>query len=85
MIDLGNLAGLHAHGHSLAAYCRHCDRWVVLDLARMIREEHGGRRLPVRVTCRDCGEVGQLQVRPPVPTRAGSNGWVMPGTAHQTV
>lgn len=84
MIDLGTLAGLHQHRHELACYCPRCDRWVVLDLARMIRYGHGECRLPITVRCRGCGEVGRLQVRPPVPTRAGAVGWVMPRTAHQT-
>ena len=33
MIDLGTLAGLHAHDHQLAAYCPRCDAWRVLPLA----------------------------------------------------
>jgi hypothetical protein len=35
----------------------------------------GGVRLPIRVPCRMCGELGRLQVRPPVPTR-GPGGWM---------
>jgi hypothetical protein len=68
MIDLGTLAGLHGHRHQLAAYCPCCDRWAVLDLAEMIAAGHGEQRLPVTVRCQICGEVGRLQVRPPVPT-----------------
>jgi hypothetical protein len=77
MIDLGTLAGLLEHDHQLAAYCPRCDRWAVLDLDRMVRDGRGGLRLPVRVKCKDCGAVGQLQVRPPVPTR-GLGGWMEP-------
>jgi NAD-dependent SIR2 family protein deacetylase len=77
MIDLGSIAGLHAHGHQLAAYCARCDRWSLLDLSGMIREGRGELRLPVRTTCRDCGAAGNLQVRPPVPTR-GRGGWMEP-------
>ena len=69
MIDLGSLAGLHEHRHEIAAYCPRCDRWAVLPLAELVAQGHGERRLPLRVRCRDCGEVGRLQVRPPVPTR----------------
>lgn len=76
MIDLGTLAGLREHRHGLDAYCPHCDRWAELDLAAMVAAGHGARRLPVRVRCRVCGEVGRLQVRPPVPTRSDSVGWV---------
>ena len=85
MIHLGTLAGLLEHDHGLEAYCSRCDSWRVLPLAGMVAAGHGSRRLPIRVRCRKCGEVGRLQVRPPVPTRAGSVGWVRPGTAHQTV
>jgi hypothetical protein len=29
MIDLGTIAGLHAHDHELHAYCLTCNRWSV--------------------------------------------------------
>jgi len=77
MIDLGTLGGLLKHGHQLAAYCPRYDAWRVLPLAEMVAAGHGERRLPIRVRCRDCGEVGRLQVQPPVPTR-GPGGWVAP-------
>ena len=77
MIDLGSIAGLHEHGHQLAAYCRRCDAWRVLPLAEMVAQGKGSLRLPIRVRCRDCGEIGRLQVRPPVPTR-GPGGWMEP-------
>jgi hypothetical protein len=77
MIDLGSIAGLVAHNRRLEAYCQRCDRWAVLDLARMVDAGLGDRRLPIRVRCRECGELGRLQVRPPVPTR-GAGGWLEP-------
>jgi hypothetical protein len=75
MIDLGTIAGLYRHQHELAAYCLRCDRWSVLPLGRLVQQGQGGRRLPLAVRCRDCGDAGRLQVRPPVPTRAGTIGW----------
>ena len=36
MIDLGTLAGLHAHRHRLDAYCPHCARWAKLHRAAMM-------------------------------------------------
>lgn len=79
MIDLGCLAGLLEHDHSLAAYCPRCDVWRVLPLASMVAAGQGSRRLPLRVRCRGCGEVGQLQVRPPVPARIPCTaGWIGP-------
>ena len=77
MIDLGTIAGLHAHGHELHAFCLRCDRWSVLPLDRMLAHGQGSRRLPFTVRCRDCGERGQLQVRPPMPQRSAT-GWVSP-------
>ena len=77
MIDLGSIAGLHQHNHELHAYCPCCDRWRVLPLAELVAAGQGERRLPIRVRCHTCGEIGQLQVRPPVPTR-GPGGWMQP-------
>lgn len=78
MIDLGCIAGLHAHDRELRAYCCRCDRWRVLDLGLMVGQGKGSVRLPLIVRCRDCGEVGQLQVRPPMPAWSNSNGWIGP-------
>jgi hypothetical protein len=77
MIDLGSIAGLHERQHELHAYCARCDRWSVLPLARMIADGLGARRLPLRVRCRWCESIGQLQVRPPMPVRS-STGWIAP-------
>jgi RNase P subunit RPR2 len=76
MIDLGSIAGLVVHDHELRAYCVKCARWSALDLAAMVRAGQGGRRLPLKVRCRACGEPGQLQVRPPMPAWTNSNGWM---------
>jgi len=76
MIDLGTLAGLLEHRHRLDAYCPRCDRWRTLALAELVAAGHGSRRLPVPVTCSACGSLGQLQVRPPVPTRSPVGGWM---------
>lgn len=77
MINLGTLAGLLKHEHKLAAYCPPCDRWSALPLAELVAQGKGSLRPPIAVRCRDCGEVGRLQVRPPVPTRA-QGGWMEP-------
>ena len=75
MIDLSTLAGLLENRHRLDAYCPRCDRWAELPLAKLVARCQGTRRLPVPVRCVTCGEVGRLQVRPPVPTR-GPGGWM---------
>ena len=78
MIDLGSIAGLYEREHELHAYYSRCDRWAVLPLAQMVAMGHGARRLPLRVRCRWCLAVGQLQVRPPMPLFNNANGWTMP-------
>jgi len=77
MIDLSTVAGLHERQHELHAFCLRCDRWRNLDLEVMVSAGKGAMRLPLRVRCRDCGELGQLQVRPPMPARS-STGWIAP-------
>ncbi len=77
MIDLGTLAGLLERQHELHAYCGRCDRWRTLDLHRLVTVGLGAKRLPLRARCHVCGEAGQLQVRPPMPTRT-SSGWIAP-------
>jgi hypothetical protein len=78
MIDLGTLAGLHEHRHELHAYCLRCDRWTVLPLGLMVAHGKGSLRLPLALRCRDCGQAGQLQVRPPMPSNPQAVGWVQP-------
>jgi hypothetical protein len=80
MIDLGSIAGLLEHRHELAAYCPRCERWRLLPLAHLVAIGQGARRLPIAVRCVECGELGRLQVRPPVPMRGGSVGWMEPLT-----
>jgi hypothetical protein len=65
VIDLTAIIGLLEHDHKLTAYCLRCDRRSVLPLAELVAHGKGTLRLPVRVRCRDCGEPGQLQQRPP--------------------
>lgn len=78
MIDLSTIAGLLEHDHQLAAYCPKCERWRVLPLAHLVANGNGSLRLPVKVRCVECGGLGRLQVRPPVPTRSNAVGWIGP-------
>jgi hypothetical protein len=41
MVTLDTLRALHEHEHQPAAYCATCERWAVLDLARLIAEGRG--------------------------------------------
>lgn len=49
MIDLGSIAGPHAHDHRLAAYCPRCDARRELPLADMVAQGKGSLRLPMPV------------------------------------
>jgi hypothetical protein len=80
MIDLGSIRGLHEHRHELRAFCPRCRRWSALDLAALVDAGFGDRRLPLSTRCTDCGSRGELQVRPPMPTRDPSTGWLSPGS-----
>ena len=73
MIDLGTLPGLHKHPHELHVYCPRFNRWQALPHAELIAPGYGSRRLPP-VRRWNCGEVGQLLVRRPVPTRPAVGG-----------
>ena len=61
MLDLSTLAGLHAHQHELHAFCPRCERWSLIDLARMNQAGKGDRRLPITVRRRACGEAGSFK------------------------
>lgn len=79
MIDLGSIAGLHAHSHRLHAYCPRCYRWANLPLAKMIANGQRARRLPLPVRCNWGVLAVQFWVRPPIPTRRDSVGWISMG------
>jgi len=75
MLDLCTFAGVVEHDHTLAPCRPKCYRWAEIDLPAMVTAGLGDRRLPIKVRCRACGELGRVQVRPPVPTRVRSVGW----------
>jgi hypothetical protein len=80
IIDLGSIAGLHAREHEVHCYCTHCERWRVLDLQRLIAIGKGETRLPLRVRCLRCRELGEVQIRPPMPQHSTSARWLAPPT-----
>ncbi len=60
---------LHSHNHTLALYCISCDRWGEANLDRLIQNGKGMKPVTeARFRCRDCGEIVEKQVRPPVPS-----------------
>ncbi len=65
---MATIEELHRQRHTLGLYCVACDRWGSADLARLIEGGLGGRSVVgTRFRCRDCGEIVEKQVRPPVP------------------
>ena len=73
MISMRTFEELRDHNHSLGLYCLSCDRWGVANLDRLIQIGKGDKPVvETQFRCKDCGEVVQKQVRPPVPRVGGS-------------
>jgi len=68
MIRVSTFEDLNRQDYSLALYCLSCDRWGKADLDWMIQNGKGDEPVTeTRFRCRDCGEIVEKQVRPPVP------------------
>ncbi len=69
MISMRTIEKLREQNHILALYCISCDRWGKADLDWLIQIGHGDKSVTeARFRCRDCGEIVEKQVRPPVPS-----------------
>ncbi len=69
MIRMGTIEELHSHDHTLALYCTSCNRWGEANLDWLIKIGQGDKPVTeARFRCRDCGEIVEKPVRPPVPT-----------------
>jgi RNase P subunit RPR2 len=69
MISMRTMEELHIHNHTLALYCLSCNRWGEANLERLIQNGKGHKPVTeARFRCRDCGEIVEKQVRPPVPS-----------------
>ena len=69
MISIVTMEELHSHNHTLALYCLSCDRWGEANLKWLIKIGKGNKSVvEARFRCRDCGEIVEKQVRPPVPS-----------------
>jgi hypothetical protein len=54
------IRGLAEHQHQLAAYCARCQRWAVLDLAKLMEQGRGDYVFVGRTPrCSDCGSAGE--------------------------
>ncbi len=68
MISMVTIENLREQNHTLALYCLSCDRWGEANLDRLIQNGKGNKPVTeARFRCRDCGEIVEKQVRPPVP------------------
>ena len=74
---MGTIEKLREQNHKLALYCLSCDRWGLADLDRLVQIGRGNKSVTeTRFRCRDCGEIVEKQVRPPVPTMGGSIAYI---------
>jgi len=74
---LHTFSDLHAQSHTLALYCLSCDRWGEANLDRLIQIGKGDKPVTkARFRCRDCGEIVEKQVRPPVPSLGSAVAYV---------
>ncbi len=77
MISMRTIEELHSHDHMLALYCLSCNRWGEANLDWLIQIGQGDKPVTeARFRCRDCGEIVEKQVRPPVPELGGSVAYV---------
>jgi len=77
MIGIRTISELHDENHALGLYCISCDRWGEADLDWLIQLGKGNKPVTeARFRCRDCGEIVEKQVRPPVPTLGGAVGYI---------
>jgi hypothetical protein len=69
VIRLATFEDLHNQQHGLGLYCIKCDRWGSANLEHLIQSGRGGCEIKdARFRCRDCGQLVEKQVQPPVPT-----------------
>lgn len=77
MICISTFEELNRQDYGLALYCMSCNRWGEADLNWLI--ETGQGKKPVveaRFRCRDCGDLVEKQVRPPVPALGSTVGYI---------
>ena len=77
MICVSTFEDLNRQDYELALYCMSCNRWGEADLHRLIESGQGGMAVTeARFRCRDCGEIVEKQIRPPVPKLGGAISYI---------
>jgi len=72
-IVLDTARSLYQHAHKIAAHCDSCNRWHEFSLESLECMGVAGRPLmSLQFRCGECGSVGQVQIRPPVPNVGGA-------------
>ncbi len=80
MIRIGTIEELHGQNHILGLYCLSCNRWGEANLDWLIQIGKGDKPVTeARFRCRECGEIVEKQVRPPVPTLGGTAAYISLG------
>ena len=79
MISVRTIEELHSQDYGLALYCLSCNRWGEANLDWLIQTGKGGKDVTeARFRCRDCGEIVEKQVRPPVPSLGSAITYISP-------
>ena len=77
MARIHTISDLHVHQYTLALYCLSCNRWGQASLGWLIQTGKGDKPVTeARFKCRDCGEIVEKQVRPPVPEIGGAVAYI---------
>ncbi len=77
MIRVSTFADLNRQDYGLALYCMGCDRWGEANLNWLIETGQGEKPVTeARFRCRDCGELVEKQLRPPVPSLGGAVAYI---------
>ena len=77
MIHVSTFEELNRQEYGLALYCMSCDRWGEANLRELVDTGLGAKSITAaRFRCRDCGELVEKQVRPPVPQPGGVMGYI---------
>ncbi len=77
MIYISTFEDLNRLDYELALYCMRCNRWGEANLNRLIETGQGDKSVTeARFRCRDCGELVEKQLRPPVPSLGGAVAYI---------